>query len=66
MRFKPHHTLTPIHIKLATALTALVRLFAQRIIDRNRERSITVGTANIRGTRDGSRKDDLVVDEVVE
>ena len=61
----PHHALAPIHIKLAAALAALVRLFTHGIINGHSQQFTAVRTLHFRGTCDCSREAKFVVDEVV-
>ena len=63
---RPYDTLTPIHIKLAAALAALVRLFIHGIINWNRQQFAAVWALHFRGAGDGSREAEFIVDEVVE
>ena len=65
LRVMANCSLTPIRIKHAAALAALIRLFTHRIIDRHGEQLATVRALNFRGAGDGSREAEFVVDEVV-
>ena len=56
---------TPIRIKHAATITALVRLFSHRIIDWHSQQFATVRALHFRGARDGSRKAGFVGDDVV-
>ena len=58
-------SLTPIRIKHAATLTALIRLFAHRIIDWHGEQFTAVWTLHFRGARDGSWEAEFGVDDVV-
>jgi hypothetical protein len=65
LRVMANCSLTPIRIKNATTLAALIRLFAHRIVHANREQLATVRALNFRGAGDGSREAEFVVDDVV-
>ena len=54
-----------LHIKLAAALAALVRLFTHGIINGHSQQFTAVRTLHFRGTCDCSREAKFVVDEVV-
>ena len=65
-RFKPQHTLTPIHIKLAATRAALECIIAHRIFEWGRQQLATVRALQFRGSGDGPWEAEFVVDEVVE
>ena len=66
MWLEPRDTLTPILIKHAAALAALIRLSAHRVINGHGQEFTTVWALHFRGAGDGSREAEFVVDEVVE
>ena len=63
---KTSRHVTPIYIKHAAALAALIRLSAHRVINGHGQEFTTVWALHFCGTYDDSRKAEFVGDDVVE